>query len=160
VLWLDVDVVEYPVDVIERLISYGKEIIHPHCVVTYGGDTYDQNAWVNRGRTFMEKLRTKGELVRLDSVGGTMLLVRADLHRDGLIFPPYPYGVASPLVRKRNPYLRGTRGEMETEGLAVMARDMGVQCWGLPNLEILHYDELQHEPENFGLPKKRKRPPG
>jgi Anp1 len=28
----------------------------------------------------------------LDAVGGTMLLVRAGLHRNGLIFPPFLYG--------------------------------------------------------------------
>jgi hypothetical protein len=152
VLWLDVDVIEYPADIIERLLGYGKDILQPHCVVQYGGETYDQNAWVDQGRLFMQDLRGKGDLVRLDSVGGTMLFIRADLHRDGLVFPPYPYGAESPGIRKRNPYLRGKRGEMETEGLAFMARDMGAQCWGLPNLEILHYDEAAHEPEKFGLP--------
>jgi peptide chain release factor subunit 1 len=29
-------------------------------------------------------------------------------------------------------------GGIETEGLAMMAKDMGVECWGLPDLEILH----------------------
>jgi hypothetical protein len=29
--------------------------------------------------------------VRLDGVGGTVLLVRADVHRDGLLFPPFRY---------------------------------------------------------------------
>jgi peptide chain release factor subunit 1 len=32
-------------------------------------------------------------------------------------------------------------GELETEGLGIMAGDMGYQCWGMPNLEILHADE-------------------
>jgi hypothetical protein len=30
-------------------------------------------------------------------------------------------------------------GEIETEGLAIMAKDMGIECWGLPDLEIRHY---------------------
>lgn len=30
------------------------------------------------------------QLVELDAIGGVMILLRADLHRDGLIFPPYP----------------------------------------------------------------------
>ncbi len=34
--------------------------------------------------------------------------------------------------------LRAGLGEIETEGLAMMARDMGVQCWGVPDLEIFH----------------------
>ena len=31
-------------------------------------------------------------------------------------------------------------GEVETEGLGLMARDMGYECWGMPNLEIVHAD--------------------
>jgi len=29
-------------------------------------------------------------------------------------------------------------GELETEGLGLMAQDMGHQCWGTPHLEIRH----------------------
>jgi hypothetical protein len=29
-------------------------------------------------------------------------------------------------------------GEIETEGLGIMAHEMGYECWGMPNLEILH----------------------
>lgn len=77
--------------------------------------------------------------MRLDAVGGTMLLIRADLHRDGLIFPAFPYGAGSSRIRSSHP-LWG-KGEIETEGLGIMAADMGVQCWGLPDLEIIHADE-------------------
>lgn len=59
--------------------------------------------------------------VELDGVGGTVLLVRADLHRDGLQFPVVPY-----------------RHTIETEGLAQMALDMGVKVYGLPSYVILH----------------------
>jgi hypothetical protein len=60
-------------------------------------------------------------VVRLDAVGGAMLLVHADLHRSGLIFPPFSY-----------------RLRIETEGLSMMALDMGVLSWGMPFLEVLH----------------------
>ena len=60
---------------------------------------------------------------------------------DREIFPPYLYGQQSPLVRDPNPWSAGTVGELDTEGLGLMARDMGHQCWGLPNLEIRHADE-------------------
>src|SRR5262249_31139062 len=43
VLWLDVDVVEYPADIIERLLATGRDIVHPHCVKQYGGPTFDLN---------------------------------------------------------------------------------------------------------------------
>lgn len=61
--------------------------------------------------------------VRLDAVGGAMLLVDAELHRHGLVFPAYPH-----------------RHRMETEGLSMMALDMGegTLSWGMPGLEIIH----------------------
>ena len=131
VLWLDVDVIEYPPDIIERLLATAKQIVQPHCVLEYGGPTFDENAWRDKGRLHMGDLRQEGELVELDAVGGTMLLVRADLHRDGLIFPAFPYG-------QENARRRPERGEFETEGLGLMAQDMGHQCWGMPHLEIRH----------------------
>jgi hypothetical protein len=141
VLWIDVDVSDYPADIVERLLAYGKDILHPHCVCEPGGRTFDLNAWRDDGKVHMDKLRGGPDLARLDSVGGTMLMVRADLHRDGLIFPPFFYGRGSEAVRRRHPLLGKAAGELETEGLAIMARDMGVQCWGLPNLEILHRND-------------------
>jgi hypothetical protein len=102
-------------------------------VVEYGGPTYDLNAWRDHARLNMHDLRAEGEVVQLDAVGGTMLLIRADIHRDGLIFPPFGYG-------KGNERARTDRdGEIETEGLGIMAIDMGYQCWGMPRLEIRHH---------------------
>jgi len=169
VLWLDVDVVEYPPDIIERLTATAKDIVQPHCVVEYGGRSYELNAWRDKGKYHMDDLRTEGDLVKLHAVGGTMLLVRADLHRDGLVFPPFPYGKGNPLIRRKHlqvvretlgillhkerllKALRmmtrrdiakvaalGYLGEIETEGLGMMAYDMGYECWGMPNLEIRH----------------------
>jgi peptide chain release factor subunit 1 len=131
VLWLDVDVVEYPPDIIQRLLAVGKQILHPNCVRDYGGKAFDLNAWRDQGTLTFDQLRGTGELVELDAVGGTMLLIRADLHRDGLIFPPFRYG-------EGNSRIRHGVGELETEGLGIMAADMGHQCWGMPGLEVLH----------------------
>jgi GT2 family glycosyltransferase len=133
VLWLDVDVVEYPSDVIERLLATGKRVVQPNCVLDYGGASFDRNAWRGPRMAYLSDLRHEGDLVELDSVGGTMLLVRADLHRDGLIFPPFPYGPAD------DPRLPRDAFRIETEGLGLMARDMGCRLWGMPNLEIRHY---------------------
>jgi peptide chain release factor subunit 1 len=41
-------------------------------------------------------------------------------------------------VRDPHPLMRDAVGEIETEGFAIMAKDMGIECWGLPDLEILH----------------------
>jgi len=138
VLWLDVDVADYPPDLLQRLIGTGRSIVHPHCVEQPGGRSFDRNAWRDQGRVRMEDLRGGADLVRLDSVGGTVLLVRADIHRDGLVFPPYPYGREHPNMRRPGPWGPQIMGEIETEGLALMATDMGHQCWGMPNLEVVH----------------------
>ncbi|MFC8259852.1 glycosyltransferase [Streptomyces sp. NPDC057291] len=149
VLWLDVDVTGYPADLVQRLLGARKDIVVPHCATAPGGPTYDLNTfalqpragtlnwsqWLRDGilqppkgfgRRHLDELRGQG-LVRVDSVGGTALLVRADLHRDGLIFPSFPY-----------------QHLIETEGLAAMARDMGTACWALPDLEVVH---PHHVPE-------------
>jgi peptide chain release factor subunit 1 len=141
VLWLDVDIVEYPADLVERLLATGKEIVQPHCVREYGGPSFDHNAWRDHGRLHLDDLRGEGELVQLDAVGGTVLLVNADLHREGLVFPTFLYGTANPYVRtgRQHHPAEGQRdGEIETEGLGMLARDMGYRCWGMPHLEVRH----------------------
>ncbi|BCM92722.1 hypothetical protein IAD21_04604 [Abditibacteriota bacterium] len=151
VLWLDVDVIKYPADIIERLLATGKEIIHPNCVREYGGKSFDLNAWRDQGKLHLHDLKGEGDLVPLHAVGGTMLLIKADVHREGLIFPTFLYGKRNPLIRPSNKMVgitsikRRSRqehyGEVETEGLGMMAYDMGYECWGMPNLEIKHTEE-------------------
>jgi hypothetical protein len=140
VLWLDVDVVEYPSDILQQLLAIDRDIVHPNCVIDYGGESFDRNAWSAGGRKFLSDMRGQ-RIVRLESVGGTMLLVRADRHRDGLVFPPFFYGGRSRWVRDPHPLRGPLVGEIETEGLAIMAKDMGIECWGLPDLEIRHCPE-------------------
>jgi len=111
VLWLDVDVIDAAPDLIHRLLATGKDIVHPHCVLAPGGPTFDRNAWRDNGRLFLDDLRGQGPLVRLDAVGGTALLIRADIHREGLIFPPYLYGAEHKLARNPGPWADfGRRG--------------------------------------------------
>ena len=75
------------------------------------------------GTVWVEEEEAQGgdTVVRLDAVGGAALLVDAELHRHGLVFPPFPY-----------------RRRIETEGLSMMAMDMGALSWGMPFLEVLH----------------------
>lgn len=106
---------------------------------------YDYNSWVDsqtaqqlgekmgkddillEGYTEMATYRTlmaymmkpdgdSNEEVQLDGVGGTALLVKADVHRDGAMFPPFAFYHL-----------------IETEGFAKMARRLGWTSWGLPN---------------------------
>jgi len=152
VLWLDIDLVDYPPTLITDLLAAGKEIVVPHCVLP-DGQTFDLNSFrfapergpIEDPAHFVDGLyqpppghgrRYVGDLagdqadggncngpVPIDAVGGTALLVKADLHREGLIFPAYSH-----------------RGYIETEGLAMMAHDMGYRCWALPGVRIVHTD--------------------
>lgn len=60
--------------------------------------------------------RKQNKVIPLDGVGGTALLVKAEVHRDGAMFPPFPF-----------------YHMVETEGFAKMARRLGYECFGLPN---------------------------
>jgi mannan polymerase complexes MNN9 subunit len=59
------------------------------------------------------------EEVPLDGVGGATLLVKAEVHRDGAMFPPFPFYHL-----------------IETEGFARMAKRLGWQATGLPNYRV------------------------
>jgi GT2 family glycosyltransferase len=143
VLWIDVDVARWPNDVIEQLLASGKDIVVPNCLSERTGDTFDYNTFKltpeaeeldwspyivdgilqppkGFGRLYLSDLG-QHDCVEVDAVGGTMLLIRADIHREGLVFPTFSYKL-----------------HIETEGLALMAKDMGYRCWGLPKLEIYH----------------------
>ena len=67
---------------------------------------------------------------RLDAVGGTVLYMKADLYRQGVVFPVY--------------HVVGTdwSGEgwdaVETAGLCVVARFVGHDCYGMPGFVALH----------------------
>lgn len=73
-------------------------------------------------RTLMSKIadmnphRDQRRILQVDGVGGTALMVKAEVHRDGAMFPPFPFYHL-----------------IETEGFAKMARRLGWSCWGLPN---------------------------
>ncbi len=136
-LWIDVDVVQFPRDVVERLLAVGGDVVQPHCLARDGA-TFDLNVWTDRGRHHLDAYEGQG-LVELHAVGGTMLLVRADRHRDGLTWPAYRHGVQSPRIRTDPATIgRPELGEVETEGLGILAHDMGIACWGVPDLHIRH----------------------
>ncbi len=142
VLWVDSDVIHWESDCIQQLLSFNKDILVPHCVREDNGRTFDLNSFkyqddkrrnwrtylrdgliqppVGYGRLYLEDF-PEHDLVSLDGLGGTMMLVKADIHRQGLIYPDY-------ILHKH----------IETEALAFMARDMGYECWGTPQVTIVH----------------------
>lgn len=129
-----------------RLLEQNEKIVAPNCVKETGGTCYDLNTFLDIGtpRNAQYYKYAKGGLfqppkdyywrshfddmryldrVPLSSVGGTMLLVHATVHRAGVRFPEVPYDDL-----------------IETEGFAKIAVDFGVTPIGLPNLEIKHVD--------------------
>lgn len=66
----------------------------------------------------------KNTEMALDGVGGGALLVKADVHRDGAMFPSFPFYHL-----------------IETEGFAKMAKRLGYEVFGLPNYLVYHYNE-------------------
>jgi hypothetical protein len=142
-LWLDADVVALPADLLDRLFAARARIVTPNCVRRPGGPSFDLNSYIEDappsllqlarylvdglyqppaglGRVYLSELRYR-ERLRLHSVGGTVLLVDAALHRAGLGFPERPY-----------------RHLIETEAFARLAGELGVEAVGLPRLEVLH----------------------
>ncbi|PRT56428.1 Mannan polymerase complexes subunit MNN9 [Wickerhamiella sorbophila] len=79
-------------------------------------------------RTLMAKLYSPtgstSDLLELDGVGATALLVKADVHRDGAIFPPFAFYHL-----------------IESEGFAKMAKRLNYKVYGLPNYLVYHYNE-------------------
>ncbi|WP_413440376.1 glycosyltransferase [Synechococcus sp. MIT S1220] len=144
VLWLDVDVCDYPSDLLERLLAAGRDIVTANCLNAFD-QPFDLNSYrlqrespqadtlpeeymfdglyqppIGFARNYVNDFRDQS-LIELDSVGATVLLIRADLHRQGLNFPPYPMNSL-----------------IETEALSLMARNLGVRSWALPQLIVRH----------------------
>jgi len=115
-VWIDADVVELSPDIVQTMISHADRnadagIITARCEQNEM-DNYDKNAWkvnapqlmgpVNdeaRAAAVEELVNTRlmvpqliedtsdTDIVPLDSVGGTILYIRADLVRQGVSFP-------------------------------------------------------------------------
>ncbi|KAI3630174.1 hypothetical protein MIR68_011609 [Amoeboaphelidium protococcarum] len=76
---------------------------------------------LSTGQSFKSLERSTSNATLLDGVGGSLLWVLADVHRNGLTFPTVPF-----------------RNTIETEGLGQIARSMEIPVIGLPNYIILH----------------------
>ena len=67
--------------------------------------------------------------VPLDGVGGHVLLVRADIHREGFVFPSVLFD-----------------HQVETEGFAKMVKALGHQPYGLPGY-LVHHARVTIKPQ-------------
>jgi glycosyltransferase involved in cell wall biosynthesis len=148
VLWLDVDMLYYPCSIVEHLLSSRKPVVVPNCLMSSQRwdryTIYDKNTWretkaskrllreAPRGllqvegygptkRKYLAEIVDEGLSVPLDGVGGCVLLVKGEKHRDGLVFPPFVFN-----------------HHIETEGLAKMATEMNISIAGLPFVNTVH----------------------
>ena len=150
VLWMDVDLVYIPNNLIQLVLSPNQPIVAPNCVYHAPFLTYDRNNWqetpkslryiaqqkINYGDDFLmieehtdtasrrkrlATIKDEGTVVPLDGIGGCALLINATCHRQGLIFPTFVFD-----------------SHVETEGLAKMATKMGIPLYGLPYVQVFH----------------------
>lgn len=148
VLWLDSDLREVPHDLIQTLLSAHVPIVVPSCVYRKTPnilEVYDRNSWRETNeskeylnskepeflmlegyrnkslRLYLPELKHEGKVVSLDGVGTSCLLVDANVHRRGVIFPPY-------LVNHH----------IESEGFAQVAKSLNYQLFGMPNVHVIH----------------------
>eukprot|EP00475_Leptophrys_vorax_P023030 TRINITY_DN3138_c0_g1_i1.p1 TRINITY_DN3138_c0_g1~~TRINITY_DN3138_c0_g1_i1.p1 ORF type:complete len:420 (+),score=92.60 TRINITY_DN3138_c0_g1_i1:689-1948(+) len=79
------------------------------------GPTKYLDDFIDEGRKFIE----------VDSVGADVLFVRADVHRDGVIFPPV-------MTVGTIWEVEGYDG-IESDGICLFAKRLCYRCWGMPN---------------------------
>ena len=101
-------------------------------------------------RSLMAKMYDRsgdpGAKVKLDGVGGATLLVKAEVHRDGAMFPPFAFYHL-----------------IETEGFAKMANRLNWESFGLPNYLVRPPRSLSAVPDtkpSVGIPLQRVRETG
>jgi len=155
VLWIDADVKEIPPHVPKKMIDSGLDIIGT-MTLARDGNIFDRNTWKgprvkptkeqleniakgeifvpkhDRGCLFLDELskNTSSPFVEVDSVGGTVLLVKAEVHLRGISFPPF--------TTIGNDWEYEGYDGIETEGLCYTAKFLGYKCWGLTKEKIFH----------------------
>ncbi|KNG86140.1 mannan polymerase complex subunit MNN9 [Aspergillus nomiae NRRL 13137] len=120
VLWLDADIIETPPTLIQDLTGHNYPVIVPNCYQRYYNTDHKQM----EVRPYDFNSPNPRRVIELDGVGGTALMVKADVHRDGAMFPAFPFYHL-----------------VETEGFAKMAKRLGYQVFGLPDYFVYHYNE-------------------
>lgn len=141
ILWLD-DGLTCSDEVIAQLLAAKAPLVGPNVVESIGGPSLDEASYLcdwqvpdaifwkfvkggvynpprGLGRSYLSDFRYR-QRQPLDSLGGRCLLVAAELHREGLLFPTRPY-----------------RFKLDAEGLSAQALEHGLTLIGLPNVELI-----------------------
>jgi hypothetical protein len=156
VLWIDADVVNIQPGTLKKFVASGKDIIVTNTVNGPKNEPFDANTWVGarkkptaaerekiaQGGLFVpgatkdtkylwDLVHVNEDFVEIDSVGGTVLYVKANVFREGVIFPTQ--------------YIIGAEWDyegydgIETEGLCYLAKYIGYKCWGMPHELAWHH---------------------
>jgi len=129
VLWLDASTNAYPPDALLRLLDTQRDIV----TANVRGDALSWRSADSPGNSAspQEVLSSQregprlpmrdidGDVIRLDAVGARFLLVRADLFRRGLVFPPFRYN-----------------GYTGTEAFSEVALHMGSLSYGAASVRV------------------------
>ncbi|CAB4255828.1 similar to Saccharomyces cerevisiae YPL050C MNN9 Subunit of Golgi mannosyltransferase complex also containing Anp1p [Maudiozyma barnettii] len=162
VLWLDADIIETPMNLIQDMTAHDKAVLAANVFQRYYDEEkkednvrpYDFNNWQESDTSrelassmqpdeiilegyaeiatyrplmayFHDKNQPITEEMMLDGVGGGCTLVKAEVHRDGAMFPSFPFYHL-----------------IETEGFAKMAKRLNYEVYGLPNYLVYHKEEF------------------
>ncbi|MEJ1298288.1 MAG: glycosyltransferase [Candidatus Sedimenticola sp. (ex Thyasira tokunagai)] len=141
--FMDVDLSEMSTSILQDMLSARQDVVMANCIDEHGR-AFDLNAFLyERYPTFNYLYRyarkngllqppigypriyltdlTYLNVVPLDCVGGTALLINSDVLRKGVHFPETPY-----------------KYHIETEGFGLMAKDKGFRVVGMPNTRVVH----------------------
>jgi hypothetical protein len=113
VLWVDADVVEIPSFLLADVVASEKDIVASRTDSKTRRGPYDKNTWIgprtkptddefikirngklnytprpSKGAKFLNDFPHGERFMEVTSVGGTFLYVKADIHREGISFPP------------------------------------------------------------------------
>ncbi|KAF7721292.1 hypothetical protein EC973_004968 [Apophysomyces ossiformis] len=152
VLWLDVDVVEYPKTILEDLQSIDGDVVVPNCLLQTEDHSfwgYDKNNWQETEESLAIQQELDPEHVLLEGyyefLTGRKLMVDMPTHLGALNKVPLDGVGATFTLVKAHVHREGAnfppytfQHQVETEGFAKMAKAMGFDVYGLPGYLIYH----------------------
>jgi hypothetical protein len=85
------------------------------------------------------------EEIELDGIGGVNILVKADVHRSGMVCPCWSRSTSTNMDTSLgiNFPAYPFENQAETEGFAKMAKRAGYGVYGLPNYVVWHIDTAE-----------------